>query len=410
MIIPLLYTGILLTPFLVWPGYDSRYPKEILGLGLALSIALSALSKGEFKPFKNHWILIFLLFSYLCILTAPMFNEFLLTYHHGNKIEIMANRPIANIWMFKASYYFILYGIMMMAVASLELNPRQIDRILTVITLCGFLMAVYIFIQALNIDPLFQKISKARNPDIGALDKPLIGGFMGQATLVATYISMLIPLALFLRRYVWVVCMVMAVAITGSKGAYLAVFAGALAYFFGSGRKYNASIAIVLIAAALCAATFLINRYKIYDKKSLAHYVIGESSGRIPEWIIMAKDFREPFEGRKRALLGFGPGSLHYSHSVRNNSRFLQSHNDPFEFLINFGIAGFSIFLLSVASLLKISRWRTVERSRALLLCLLTLSITSLFTFSFQLAPNIFYASVMVGLLHNRSFVEGSIA
>ena len=53
----LLKIGLILTPFAIFPGMNSRTPKEILCLSLVMAISLITIYKGEFKPFKNKWFL-----------------------------------------------------------------------------------------------------------------------------------------------------------------------------------------------------------------------------------------------------------------------------------------------------------------------------------------------------------------
>ena len=406
MIFFLLCFGMVVTPFFVLPGLDSRLPKEAFSLGVALSVVLLTFLKGGFKPFKNYWILLFLLFSYFSILFSPPFKDFMLAYKNGNTLEILVNRPIANLWMFKAEYYFLIYFLFMIVVASFEFKSNQIKTLLFLIPFCGFIMSLFIFIQEAGLDPFFSKVTQEYNPDVNHLDKPLIGGFMGQATLVSTFIAASIPIAVFLKRYFWVLCCLLALYFCESKTAWIALYVGMLLYFFSVQKRFHKSIGIVLVATALCFSTFWFNKCPFYDAQSLNIQIGMQANGRVNITRQIIDFFITSIEGTKRTFWGIGPGSFHYVFSTIKNNQWWEAHNDPAEFLINFGIPGLGIIFMAVLFMVNLCGIKNNAITPAIYSSLLILFITSLGTFSMQLSPNIVNACILVGLLHNKIFID----
>lgn len=409
MIIFLIYSGIVSIPFFVIPGVDSRIPKELLGLGLALSVVLAALFNGQFKPFRNYWLLGFILFSYICIIISPMFAQFKISFLHDGKLTLLMDRPAANLWMFKALFYLTIYVMAMIAVASFDFSCHQLRNTIFLMALCGFLMSLYLFIQKLGIDPIFNKIHPSINPDVNFLKAPLLGGFMGQSTVVSPFIAMTIPLAFYLKRYAWVVCMIVAVTLTLSKVAIAAMIIGLAFYLICSSKKFRILIATVFIISAIASGLLYVNHKHLGSPQKISNEFVNMASGRTTAWSAIVKDLTSDFEGSKRMVLGMGPGSFRETFTVFNNSKFDKAHNDPLEGLFNFGIAGMSLILLAfgfqVRKIMPMNqiRHRTVEAICASLVILL---LTSLGTFSLQIMPNIFYAIILIGLLNNEKLME----
>src|SRR3990167_3318222 len=235
---PLLKLGLVLTPFVFWPGMDSRMPKEIFAFFIVLSVVLVGLHCGAFKRFDNPWILAFVGFCWISLCLAPYFAEFMMAQIHGDmakgtiqSISLMPDRPISGMWMFKPVFFIFVYFLLLIFIASLELNKITIEGFLKIMLGCGAAMAIYIFIQRLGLDQFFNLTSVERNPDITFLDASRLGGFMGQPTVVAPFIAMLIPLAFYFKKFFVAFLMVAAVILTLSKVASLAMILGLLFFF-----------------------------------------------------------------------------------------------------------------------------------------------------------------------------------
>lgn len=411
MIIKLIYIGVIIIPFFIIPGMDSRVPKELLGFGLALAVCLFSLYSGKIKAFKNKWVLMFLGFMFVGIIFAPNFGQYLLAYVRPNKqIALLVNRDISDLWMYKAMFIIFIYTFMMICVASVDITKEQMRRIFYLMGLSGFLMSLYIFIQAAGLDQFFDMASPNKNLDVLHLDKPLIGGFMGQATVVAPFVAMIIPLALWMKKYLWALVMIVAVFLTVSKVAIVAMVIGLFCYFVISGRKYHKLIGMIILILVMASMfyykTFFLDQNDLTVIETIKAKVLHETNGRIDVWKATWQDISTKFEGHSRFVTGFGPGSFLYSYSVRMNSRFWQLHCDPFELLYNFGIIGFTFFVMAIIDMIK-SRTKIIsELTLGLLMSLMIVGLCSFGTFSFQIAPIIFYTVIILGLLHN-DLLEG---
>lgn len=407
----LLYVGIVLLPFAVLRGMDTRTPKELLALGLALSISLVALYKGKLKPFKNYWILLFLGSIYLGILFAPDFKDFLLAYHHvqgehlppharKQAFSMLMNKDISDSWMYKSFFYIFIYSLMMITVASIDLTKKVVDKIFFLMGLSGLLTALYIFLQAVGGDQFFTKMPEMYNPDVNYLTKPRIGGFMGQSTIVSPYLVLVLPIVLFLRRYIWFGLIVLAIILTQSKVAIGAMLIMLIVYFVLSNRKYSKIFAVIFLSVFIGCGVFIVKKKNLTSRDGISHYLTHEASGRFPVWLGVIKDLREPFEGTAHGFTGFGAGSFHYSYSTRRNNRWLQAHNEPIEALYNFGTLGVGLLIMAFWWMRR--RIRT-ELEKSIVVSFFGIVVCSLGTFVFQLAPIIFYTIILLGLYQNNS-------
>lgn len=402
MTIILTSLGIVLIPFVMFPGIEFNVPKEILSFGLALSIGLVALYQGYLKKFENRWVMFFIGFAFIGIIFAPACREIMMCHMAKGRMDLLIQRNVSNLWMYKSLLYFLVYTLMMVAVSSYEFTRKQMEEMVFLMCLCGFLMSLYIFVQYFRLDQFFDIVDYSKNHEINVLPAKALGGFLGQPTIVATYIAMLVPLALYLRKYIWAICMATAVCLTLSKFAIGSMSIGVILYFLFSRRRFYKSVGIVLIALGLFLIVCWINKNHIISVDSLVSKIEAESSGRVTIWKTVLKDFRSEFEGSMRTVLGYGAGAFEYMHSIIRDSKWRTLHNDWGELIFNFGIAGAAIMFMAIKYLYKKSFMIRNELIIALLACLTILFINSSGTFSLQIASNIFYAIIIIGLLQNK--------
>ena len=400
MINNLLYLGILLVPFLVIPGMDTRTPKDLLGLGLAISIGLATIYYGKLKPFKNRWVLVFLGYLLISTILAPDFKTYLLGFVRETKqIAILPNRDITDLWMYKAMFFIFMYTLMMICVSSIDFTKQQVKRILFFMTLAGFLTSLYIFVQVAGYDQFFSLAPESRNRDIHWLVQAHVGGFMGQATIVAPFLAMLLPLTLLIRKYTFTVIIAIALGLTMSKIAIGAGVIGLTTYFFLSRRRFYKIFGTILIVLCVGVGIFYLTQHKDKDLKEVFH---AESNGRVDVWKGILEDIKTPYEGSIRAVTGFGPGSFIYSYSVRKDSRFWQAHNELLEAWYNFGLIGVGLILMAIYAMVRIIISNYNEVILGISISLLVICVCSMGTFPFQIAPTIFYSCILVGLIHNQ--------
>lgn len=433
MIQVLINLGLVLTPFLIQKGIDIRVPKEVFGLGIALAVGLYALYSGSLKKFKNYWLLIFIAYFIFCICQSPYFTNFILANREGNAIDLLMKRNMSGFWVFKPFLVILVYSIMLITVASINFKEKWLRVTLNIMAGCGFLMSLYIFIQAVQLDQFFNLIPEEIYPDVPHMTKPRLGGFIGQPTVVAPFIAMVIPIALYLGRwrYLWAGSMITAVYMTESKMAIGAMCVSCVAYLVFSERKWHKWIACVLILISLFIFIFKYQDYMdkkfggqdisiTYKMKWKEAYLVKEwiceqASGRCTEWGYIWDDITSPPEKKNEkpyAVTGFGLGAFEYTYSVRKDSRFQNAHSEPLEALYNFGIIGVSILYMFLFFMVRnVFRMITVFADYELILSLgmslVCVFLCSLGTFPFHIAPTAFYTVVIIGLIHNEGILGG---
>ena len=414
MIKYLINLGLVLCPFAVWQGMDTRVPKEIAALGVALSIGLFALYNGSLKKFRNVWLLIFIGFCLFSICRSPDFKrQFLLSYIVGKNVTIIGNRSIAGFWVFRSLLYFIVYLLMAISVASIDWTKKQVHTALSIMAGCGLVTSLLVFLQKANLDQFFYVVDKTINPDIHALTQPAIGGALGQSTLVAAYLVTVIPIALYLRKYLWVAVMAVALYFTESKVA-ICTFAIVLPLqLLCFPKRISKCIGILLVSIMIFGGSLFIE--KTPDIKG---YVITNANGRFQAWGEIYQDFiNNPVEGvQKHTITGLGPGAFEWLHSIRKDSRWFQAHNEPLEILYNFGFIGLALLFMAVREMFKMIKayWKFNHFTRDLIIgltmSLVAVFLTGLGIFSLRITPILFNTVLIIGLLHNQNIVEGNYA
>lgn len=402
----LINLGLMLTPFVVWAGMEMRTAKEVAAIAIALALGLFALYSGTLKKFRNYWILAFVGFFLVSMFFAPQFG-FLLSFREGMKITLLSNRSISGVWAFKPFAYALIYLLMLIAISSESFTFKELKKTLTVMVFAGFIMSLYIYIQAAGLDQFFalQDTNQARNATKG-----LLGGFIGQPTTCAPFIAMLVPIALYLKRYFFTLCMIIAVFMIQSDVAIAGMIIGTLGYMCISGRKVNRVIGISVIILTLVAGVYGTHRYKDFN---IQKFMTSRANGRFSAWKIMYEDYIGPIKGKKATVTGFGPGAFKYTHSIRKNNNWQEAHSEPLELLYNFGIVGLSLFILALWKMIslvceKLSFHYIDEYVLSLLGGLLGILVCSLGSFPFHIAPTMFYTVVILGLIHNENILGGT--
>lgn len=364
---------------------------------MTLSLISICFYKGYFQKFKNIWIYIFIGSAFVGMVLSPNFNSILmLAFIQGNEVSLLPNRPISGFWMFKTFSFILLYSMLIIAVASYRFRESQVNNVLRIMVNCAFIMALYIFIQKASLDSFFSIITEKINPDVRYLEQPKLGGFIGQSTLVAPFIAMTIPLALYYKKWTVSAVMCLAVILTQSKMGIGALAVALIAYSLMQKSFVIKVLAVVLIMLAVSFSYSKILSYKSID---------SISSGRVGVWADIVKDFVSKPDGKMHTVFGWGAGAFNYAFSIRKDSRFWQAHNEPLEALYNYGLVGVAmIFMFFKKMFTAVSK---TPMAIALLCSLLVVLINSLGNFPTQIAPIYLYCLVIIGLLHNRLFTGG---
>jgi hypothetical protein len=369
MIEKLVLIGLLVLPFFVWPGMDTREPKYLLAAALSLLVALWGLRAG-IRPYRNPWALAFVAFAFLGFLLSPSIGI------------VVSGVPMAS-WVLQAFFYLLVFFLAHVVIAGAAIG---IPRVLDTMILAGVVMSVYAFLQHLKMDQFF-------NPTY------LIAGTLGNPDLLAPFLAMIVPIALYRRKTLVAVGLGTMVFFINSQVAYGAMVVSLL-FLFGT-RSVPARIVAVTVGALL--ASFL----AFGPGRAFVH-----DGGRFAVNAQVVRDLQNPIvlEGvasRKYSLTGFGLGSFRYLFHVQHpiaemGDTFVEAHNDYAEILYNTGVLGLGLFL--VALLTFVRSCYPLDRLQAhLLASFVCIAVCAGGIFAWQNGAIIFYTLVITGMLVGRS-------
>lgn len=377
----LLYIGLIVLPFLVVKGYDTRYPKELLSIGISLVIALSVLYQGRMKPFRNYWALGFVAWCYVATVFAPKINGLYLS--GGGNMD--------GLWNFKPLFMMSVYLLALIAISSQVYSAKTLNIIFKIIANCGFFMACYVILQFFGIDPVF---SVKEAPEIKvAVTSPSLVGTLGQPTIAGAFLVLTVPFILLLRKYLYLAVICAALLAIKSDLSIVALFASVIFYFF-NGKSWHLAIAGMILGIL----GFILLKVGIFS-----------DSGRFFMWQSIFDDVKRVF------FTGFGVGAFSYLFSVIHNhpSSWLQAHNEYLEVLWGAGIIGLFIMIKAIFWYFKKSfKHLDNENIRCLTCALFTLCLCAGANFIWHLGVFCFYTVVILGLLNskfNEEYKKGDI-
>jgi hypothetical protein len=376
MIRYLIYIGLAVTPFLTIQGYDSRYPKEVFALGIALLIALYGFSRG-LKPFQNKWILLFIFWVGISSIFLPKF-EGLNLYGGGN---------VDGLWSFKSMFYLLTYVLMAWVISSVRFSDNVIWIMVKIMAFSGCLMAVYAILQALGIDPLFHVRDLRKLTGQGLPPSANITGTLGQPTILAAFLVMCLPMALCVGK-TWIFLTILtAIIISKSSMAFVALI-GAYIYFVFPYRSKRQTFAFTIF---VLFGWLAVNNGWVSD------------SGRFLMWEQVLQDMRaNPIT----LLTGFGFGSFGYIFSALMHPTgifWLQMHNEYLEVLWGCGAIGLFFIVKAIDWVLQRSQFVINEdKILYLMMSLVAICLCACGNFVWHLGVFQFYTAVMVGIVFQK--------
>lgn len=382
-----------MSPFVILPRMDTRTPKEFFVLGICLALSLLAVYRGEIKAFTNKWALLLIGWFILNIIQAPRFEVMLI------------GEDASNFWVWKPFVFGLVYLFAVISISSMNITPKKWLQILKCFIYPAFIMSLYVILQWFGLDQWFGTLDKAI---LNRVTNPHVAGTMGQPTIVSPFIAMCVPFALYGRKYLIALTMILAVFLTKSMVAIGALILTFIIFINFIHRCKFCFIGIITLRILIGCAIVPQTRNMAINK------VVGESSGRFDAWTKVLKDFNSPVIGgsKKYVITGIGVGSFSYIFNPRYNIGFRQVHNEYIEILYNFGIVGAGLFIMAVFYFLKRSIPRALDygggKVLTILSSLLCISICAGGTFVWQIGTMAFYTVVLVGLLHNNQFLNGA--
>lgn len=375
-------------PFVKSVAPDTRAPKEVIALVFALSIGLLAVFHGHIKPLRNKFLLILPVYLLINLIMSPHVDLFI------NGIEV------GNFYFWKPFAEILCFLLMIVAISSMDI---KFDSVFLAMVICGAIMAGYVIMQKFGFDQFWI----VKNPEkwSGAIADAEIGGNLGQSTVVASFIAMIIPLAFYLKKYWMATLMVVATILTRSDMALLSLFVmiiPAIMYW----KKF---LIIPMCSLILCGSIFI--GYEIYKSPNFRHMISQHSSGRTVAWKAIISDIRDgAIVGSKQdfSFTGVGLGRFGFIFPDKNQSDFMQAHNDLLEFTYNCGFIGLGLLLMALFFMVCKFSIYLPPASFAILLSFITILFLSLGSFPFQLGAHQFYSAILVGLLHNQGVLNDS--
>lgn len=382
----LLHLGIIVTALFFIPGLDMRDLKMNSALVFAMAIGAAGLYSFGIRRFSNKWLLILLAYIPVSVYLAPK-----------PSISLMG-MDVAYFWSWEPIFQITAFSLLAMTVASYRFDWGEVDSLLKTVFYVGTFVAAYMILQFFMMDQFFKPLESFL-PGRGQ-----VAGFIGNPTLTAPFVLMILPIAVYLKKYAAAFLMVVAILMTNSQVAMGAM--GVVVILMMASKGWKWLIVAVLISAA--SAGYV-----------ATHPKIVQDNQRFQMWKQIAVDIKSPIAKdieNAYPLTGRGIGSFKYVfHSEHPGTelepnRFVQAHNDYLEFAYGTGILGLFLLLMAMWKMLaykvKLSAflcgWQDC-RKIALSLSFIGVAICAGGTFAFQIGSIAFLTSVIVGLLHNET-------
>lgn len=367
--------GLFAIPFFIWQGYDSRQPKFFLAFFVSLLLGLYGARNG-LRSYRNIWILAFLAFIPVSFLLAP-------------QIDVkVAGVSIAS-WTLQAFCYLLVFFLAHWTISSVKVD---IHRILRTIVLAGTIMAVYAIFQWFGFEQFFKGQSGGTYATCGTFGTPV---------LLAPYLAMVIPIVLYLRKYIQAVLMIVVVFLCDSQIAYGSMIVSLMFLLGARNKRLRIAMLVIFVILLLVLSVGFFTSSKI-------HNFVGGGTGstRFPVWSQIVTDVKSPLPetNKKFALTGFGLGSFPYLFHIRHpvpGNEFLEAHNDYLELFYNTGLIGLGLFLMGLGWFVR--QCFPLDRLRRhLLASFLCIAIAAGGIFVWQNGAMIFYTLVVSGLLMRK--------
>lgn len=380
VVIPFYEIFIKMLPFVASISPDSRVNKEIISLVFALSIGLLAVWQGNIKPFRNRFLLIIPVYLLLNLIMSP------------HAPLIVNNVDAGDFYFWKPFSEVLCFSLMIFAVSSADID---INEILKIMVICGAVMSGYVILQRLGLDQFWTIRS---GEEFVQVHGRAMGGNLGQPTIVSSWIIMMIPLAMYLRKWWMVILMVVACILT--EGAVVISALGGI-WIISVFYRYPQLRNIILIFTV--SLLLFIGIYKPIQNK-----IINRTDGRWRVWGEILNDIHDgqiPNDKNKYSITGVGFGRFPVLFPIKNKSLFQQAHNDILEFIYNCGLIGGFLLLAGIFIMIMFVCKNLNTLSFSILLSFISVFLCSLGSFPFQLGAHQFYSSILVGLLNNEKIL-----
>jgi len=345
---------------------DMRYTKDFVSLGASIAIGSTVLCRYGFKKLNNIWVPIFLLFVVWNMYKAP--TGF-----------IVNNVDFSGVWNYKPAYQLFVYLFLFLGVSNIP--NINVDKILKVMSWCGFAMSVLMLMQYFGLDQIFSILPEKI---IGSTKHPEMGGTIGQATLSAPFIVMCLPFMIHRGKLFLSLVMATAIVLSGSSFAMLGLVVVCMCSILASKKINNLLLLPVILG---CIFFVLLNKDFLF------------SNGRFDMWKLVISDISTG----KICLTGAGIGAFKYLFAMKNGNQWYHAHNEYLQLVWSCGFVGAAICLMIVKDYVFTIFRSDRDNNLAIFISVLGIAVISFGTFPLQLAVYQFYLTVMAGIVYSNN-------
>ena len=363
---------------------NTRDIKEILALQFALVISLLVLWQKGIQKGKAIWLSI--LVGY-CILSYSFWFQKPIVINHIDS---------SSFWIWKPLFQIIIYFLMVLSVASVDFNKKDIRVLMSIMSYTGLAMAGYVYLQYFELMPFYQ--TKVFPTEALTPTNPNMVGNLGQPTLVAPFIAITVFASFYQKKWLIGAFQIIMVLLINSMMTILALGSAiVLCLVLLKPRS------IYIVIPCICIFAY------IFCPKS----IVEESSGRFYTWKKVISEWKGYPTGEKDknySYFGTGIGSFGYLFPNKNKTTFRQAHCEPLEILYSLGLFGLFIYIMAILEIFWIAfkayldkvDWR-MRLSITLIGMFTVVYLNSLGTFIFQLGVYQFLTALIAGLILNHS-------
>ncbi len=363
---------------------DYRLAKETLALIFGIAIFLWATTGDHQIKCKNPWLT--LLMGYCCIhpFISPKFT-----------IE-MLGRNYGGFWEYQCIFVaFIYYGVFCV-VSNLGRCTNYMDTFFKILMWCGVISSGYIFLQYLKLDE-FQSLIQA-NYATATHGATLIATFT-QPNYSGAFIALMIPFALYFRRWWFAIFMGIAVILITSRMGMIMMGIGVITMCF---FRWRVQTTIILTALT----GFIIFLWQLFwSKIPLSEY----DSGRSGLWTKIIHDCTHPWISAKAyPIFGHGLGFYHSMWALMTPGAMMEAHNEWLQLWMDAGLVGDLLLIFSIFWLIKrLNLYTLKDNQTVVLLAAFFASLGgSCGLFLWQIEPHRLLTVIIFAMLHRKLTME----
>ena len=368
----------------------TQAPRHFFSIWLAIILSLYIMATEGMKPIKNKAILVLFAFLFLSIHLAPYYP-----------IEINGVDS-SNFWVWKTMFQFMCFFMMYCTFQGVHFSKEDSKKLILCLQTCAIILSVYACFQALGVEQFFAEKSEEI---IGNPSEPNVVGVFGNATILGSFLVLLLPFLALFKKFKTGVIVLIAIFLTKSEVAiYTALFLSGIFFFLNKPSKKSILITLstIVLIAGISVPILLKN------KKDFLNV-----NGRVHVWKQVVKELsyqRHGLSGAPSAFTGVGPGSYAYITRHSKDLQWYRVHNEPLEVTYMLGYIGFGLFLLTLWFSVDVRHFFVSNPFyQACFLSFFSSLIMSLGTFVWQMSPHNLLCVFTFAMINNESLKRNKL-